>query len=56
MINNYLENRPFYIFNANRFQKSNNRLFGKNGNYKIDKRYSFQIDYYIDLKIIKLLI
>jgi CMP-N,N'-diacetyllegionaminic acid synthase len=56
IINNYLENGSFYIFNANKFQKSNNRLFGKIGTYEIDKKYSFQIDDYIDLKIIKSLI
>ncbi|MDB3890139.1 acylneuraminate cytidylyltransferase family protein [Candidatus Pelagibacter sp.] len=56
IINNYLENGSFYIFNANKFEKSNNRLFGKIGTYEMDKKYSFQIDDYIDLKIIKSLI
>ena len=56
IINNYLENGSFYIFNANKFKKSNNRLFGKIGTYEMDKKYSFQIDDYIDLKIIRSLI
>jgi CMP-N-acetylneuraminic acid synthetase len=56
IINNYLENGSFYIFNADKFEKSNNRLFGKIGTYEMDKKYSFQIDDYIDLKIIRSLI
>lgn len=56
IVNNYLENGSFYIFNAKKFQKNNNRLFGKIGTYEMGKKYSFQIDDYIDLKIIKSLI
>ena len=54
--NNYLENGSFYIFNVKKFQKNNNRLFGKIGTYQMDKKYSYQLDDYVDLKIIKSLI
>ena len=56
IVNNYLENGSFYIFNVKKFKKSNNRLFGKIGTYEMDKKYSFQLDDYVDLKIIKSLI
>ena len=56
IVNNYLENGSFYIFNAKKFQKNNNRLFGKVGTYEMEKKCSFQLDDYIDLKIIKSLI
>ena len=49
----YLENGSIYIFDAQKFKKSKNRLFGKIGNYVMKKRTSFQIDDAEDLKIIK---
>ena len=54
--NNFLENGSFYIFNAEKFLKKKNRLFGKIGKYDMSKKTMFQIDDEIDLKIIKSLI
>tara|TARA_A100001388_G_scaffold250969_1_gene212567 strand:+ start:559 stop:1245 length:687 start_codon:yes stop_codon:yes gene_type:complete len=47
------ENGSFYIFKASEFLKFKNRLFKKIGAYKIDKKFSFEIDDLDDLKIIK---
>lgn len=49
--NLYQENGSFYIFKTKGFLKEKNRLFGKIGTYLLDKKYSFQIDDRIDLKI-----
>jgi len=49
----YLENGSIYIFNAEKFLKTKNRLFGKIGNYVMKKRTSFQIDDAEDLEIVK---
>ena len=54
--NFYLENGSFYIFKPNTFLKEKNRLFGKIGQYEMEKESSFQVDDLIDLKIIRLLI
>jgi CMP-N,N'-diacetyllegionaminic acid synthase len=52
----YNENGSFWIFNVNKFLKHKKRLFGKIGNYTMPKKCGFQIDDYLDLKIIKTLI
>lgn len=49
--NIFLENGSFYIFNKNGFIKHKNRLFGKIGEYLIDKKYSYDIDEEVDFKI-----
>ena len=49
------ENGSFYIFRTEKFLKSKNRLFGKIGTYLLEKKYSFDIDDHIDLKINKFL-
>ena len=54
--NFYLENGSFYIFKPKIFLKEKNRLFGKIGQFEMEKNSSFQLDDMIDLKIIKLLI
>ena len=54
--NFYLENGSYYIFKPNTFLKEKNRLFGKIGQYEMEKESSFQVDDLIDLKIIRLLI
>tara|TARA_B100000989_G_scaffold298228_1_gene286639 strand:+ start:2799 stop:3461 length:663 start_codon:yes stop_codon:yes gene_type:complete len=48
-----LENGSFYIFNSKKFLKNKNRLFGKIGFFIMPKRKSFQIDDYLDIKIIE---
>lgn len=47
----YLENGSFYIFNAEKFLKFKNRLFGKIGLYEMKKINSFQIDESDDIKL-----
>lgn len=47
----YLENGSFYIFNAEKFLKFKNRLFGKIGLYQMKKINSFQIDEPDDIKL-----
>ena len=49
----FLENGSFYIFNSKKFLKTKCRLFGKIGCFVMDKIYSFQIDDFDDVKIIK---
>jgi len=49
------ENGSFYIFKYNGFIKNQNRLYGKIGSYILEKKYSFDIDDQIDLKINKIL-
>lgn len=51
----FKENGSFYIFKKKGFVKFKNRLFGKIGTYILDKKYSFEIDDKIDLKINKIL-
>lgn len=51
----YLENGSFYIFKKEGIKKYKNRLFGKISHFSISKKYSFQIDDLIDLKIVKAL-
>tara|TARA_B100000965_G_C19493994_1_gene714348 strand:+ start:378 stop:1043 length:666 start_codon:yes stop_codon:yes gene_type:complete len=51
----YDENGSFYIFKTKKFLKHKNRLFGKIGTYILEKKYSFDIDDKIDLKINKYL-
>ena len=48
-----LENGSFYLFNPHKFLKNKNRLFGKIGFYIMSKRKGFQIDDYLDIKIIE---
>ena len=45
----------FIFLIQKKFLKYKNRLFGKIGNYIIEKKYSFDIDDDIDLKINKFL-
>ena len=47
----YLENGSFYIFNAEKFLKFKNRIFGKIGLYEMKKINSFQIDESDDIKL-----
>ena len=47
----YLENGSFYIFNAEKFLKFKNRIFGKIGLYEMKKINSFQIDESNDIKL-----
>ena len=54
-VNSINENGSFYIFNTKKFLTSKNRLFGKIGTYIIEKKYSFDIDDDVDLKINKIL-
>lgn len=54
-MNTLSENGSFYIFDSKKFLKSKNRLFGKVGSYLLEKKYSFDIDDDIDLKINKFL-
>lgn len=46
------ENGSFYIFNASKFLKSQNRLFGKIGYQLLEKYKSFEIDSYEDIIIV----
>ena len=55
MVSTLNENGSFYIFDAKKFLKTKNRLFGKIGTYILEKKYSFDIDDDIDLKINKFL-
>lgn len=51
----FQENGSFYIFKNKGFMSNCNRLFGKIGTYILDKKYGFEIDDNIDLKINKIL-
>ncbi len=47
----YLENGSFYIFNAKKFLKYKNRLFGKIGVYEMKRINSFQLDEPEDIEL-----
>ena len=47
----YLENGSFYIFNAKKFLKNKNRLFGKIGVYEMKRINSFQLDEPEDIEL-----
>ena len=47
----YLENGSFYIFNAKKFSKYKNRLFGKIGVYEMTRINSLQLDEPEDIKL-----
>ena len=49
------ENGSFYIFDADKFLKFKNRLFGKIINYDLPYIYSFQVDEKVDALIINYL-
>ena len=49
--NIFLENGSFYIFKKNGFIKHKNRLFGRIGEYLINKEYSYDIDEEVDFQI-----
>ena len=49
--NIFLENGSFYIFKKNGFIKHKNRLFGRIGEYLINKEYSYDIDEEVDFLI-----
>lgn len=49
------ENGSFYIFQASKFMKYKNRLFGKKVHYEIPYIYSFQIDDILDIDIVNFL-
>ena len=51
-----IENGSFYIFNANKFKKFKNRLFGKIGFYNQDLLESYQIDDLRDFNLIQLIL
>ena len=56
IISKYLENGSFYIFDAQKFKKEKNRLFGKIGTFVQNKVKSFQIDTIEDAFIINSLL
>jgi CMP-N,N'-diacetyllegionaminic acid synthase len=47
----YLENGSFYIFDAKKFEKFKNRLFGKIGIYEMTRINSLQLDEPEDIKL-----
>ncbi len=53
--NQFNENGSFYIFNARKFLKYKNRLFGRKTHYEIPYLYSFQIDEKIDVDLLNFL-